>query len=548
MPGSSDRNKFILYCLACVLLPLALYSPSLNAPFIFDDYDNIVHNADIQNPGQMVEKMKRVMAGDGLLFERLYWARPVTFFSFALTYRTSGLNPYGHRLFNVLAHAAAVLMLFLFTRKLFREADPGSGDALPLVLAFAFAAHPMNTDAVTFISNRSDIIATLFYLLGLYLFLRMREPGGRALFGVLSQSCFIVSIGTKEIAATFPLIVLLLDWIFICDFDWKRLRDRFGYHAAGWLILAAVVAFRAWYSSGVGYMFPLTFAWTKLNYLYTQLYVVANYLRLLICPVGQSMDHWIAPIESAFAPKALASLLMLGAAVSSSLFALRKSPLFKLLLFAVLWFFIALIPTSSFLPINDAMVERRVYLPMWGFLAWALCLVLSAARMGLSAAFGKKALVFASIPVIALCALTLRRNSLYADPLILWKEAAAMYPLNYRAQFNAGNILYGRDENFEEAKRYYLGALAVKEDLFEPHMNLGVMLAREKLFDEALRHLLRARDIRPDHAECSFNLGVLYTDWGERPKALDYFNEALRLDPAHERAAVAIAWLKKKGG
>ncbi len=554
MQSSPDRNKFILTCLACVLLPLALYAPSLNAPFIFDDYDNIVHNADVQYPGQMAEKMRRVMAGEHLVFERIYWVRPVTFFSFAFTYRISGLNPYGHRLFGLLFHAAAVLMLFLFTRKIFRLMDPGSGDALPIVLSLAFAVHPMNTDAVTFLSNRSDVIATFFYLAGLYLFLRWAEitnghesagAGIKMWMAALSLMSFFAALNTKEIAATFPLIVLLLDWIIVCKFDAKRLSARWRYHAASWGILACAVAFRAWYSHGVGYLFPLTFGWTKLNYFYTELWVVSKYLRMLIFPSGQSMDHWITPIQSFFAPKAMLSLLFLLAVSAITLISFRKSRYFPLMLFAALWFFITLTPTSSFLPINDAMVERRVYLPMWGFLVWAICLIGSAVNWDLGRAPGRKTMALAAIYVLILCGLTLRRNALYADPLLLWKESAALYPDNYRAHFNAGNLLYGRDGNFTEAQEYYLRALAVNDDLFEPHMNLGVMLAREKKFAEAERHLLRAREIRNDHAETAFNLAVLYKDWGKDGESVKFCEEALRINPNHERAKLALEWLKK---
>ncbi len=542
-----ERKKFILACLSCALLPLAIYSGSLNAPFIFDDFDNIVHNADVQNLGQLCEKMKRVLGGEKLFFERVYWARPLTFFSFGLTYQLSGLNPYGHHLFNVFIHAAATLLLFFLTLKIFRLLAPGSGYAIPLVVALVFSAHPMNTDAVTFISNRSDAIATCFYFLALFSFIKMAERGRDTLvWGAASAFSFILAFGTKEIAATFPLMVLLFDWIFLCDFDRKRLTTRGGYHALYWLILAAAVFFRASYSKGVGYMFPFSFGWTNSNYLFTQFYVIANYMRLLVLPLGQSLDHWITPFPAFLTPKVFVSFIALAALTGGSVYVFRKSPLYKLLLFSVLWFFITLTPTSSFLPINDAMVERRVYLPMWGFLLWALCLLLKALGQDLNLKPGKKFITLAAACVFIFSAFTVRRNALYHDPLNLWKEAAAMYPDNYRAQYNAANILYGRDGNFEEAKYYYQKTIALNSSLFEPNLNMGVMLAREKKFEAALPFFMKARAIRSDYAECAFNLGVLYKDWGDYPKSLQFCEETIRLDPHHEGALRAIPWIKEK--
>lgn len=534
---TDEKNKLLLAILACALIPAAIYANTLNAPFIFDDFDNIVHNADIQNPAQLFQKFKMAFSGglDKLYFERAYLSRPLTFTSFALSHRISGLNPYGYHLLNIFFHAASTLLLFLLTRKILIRFFQVFNFGWSLAAAALFAAHPIHTDVVAFVSNRSDAMATCFYLLALLLFIRMADHGEEVLhsrlYGVLSLLSFTAAFGFKEIAATFPLMVLLFDLFFISGFRRRELLKHAVYHCAAWSILLLYVCLRMWYSRGVGYMFPLTFGWTHENYFFTQIWVVGNYAKLLFWPAGQSIDHWIHPLQSLAEPKVYLSALALTAGAAAPLWLIRRSRWFRLGLFGALWFFIALAPTSSFFPINDAFVERRAYLPSIGFFLWLLsaALWLNEEKKWEE----RKIFRFAFGIAILLAGLTIERNRLYADPLKLWLESAERYPDNYRAQFNCANIYFGRDGNLAKAQEHCAKALALNPDLYDANRIMGITLVNEGKFEEAIRYYNEADRLRPQYPEILFNRGLAYMHLRKDKEAVADFKAAAS-NPASE--------------
>jgi len=204
-----------------------------------------------------------------------------------------------------------------------------------------------------------------------------------------SLLCFVLSFGSKQIAATLPAMVLIFDYIFLSDFRVKKVLERKYYHLSYWILLIIFISFFKMYFGELGQMGR---TWSSYNYFVIQPYVVLNYLRLLFVPVGQCIDHFVKHPETIFEFRIMLSFLVLGGLFlfmlrsfkngyesllkkrlsTSSLKEKRDNSggdgsLYKVALFSILWFFITLLPTSSFFPINEAMADRRLYLPGWGF-------------------------------------------------------------------------------------------------------------------------------------------------------------------------------------
>lgn len=526
------------------LLPFALflsifliYAPGLNAPFVFDDFDNIVNNADIRSFKALARDALRSLEVPGS-WEKVYWARPLTFASFAFSYLFSGLEPYGYRLFNVIAHACAAAVLFRVASALFAFIGETSPWA-PFLCALLFAVHPVQTDAVTFISNRSDILAALFYLLAFGAFVRsLQEPGGgksRAL-RVGALAAFIISFLFKEIAATLPAMLFLADALFISGGGRSAAR-RWRAHAPFWIVLAGFAALRPLYGGRLGYFYDWVHPWTNWSYFLTEIHVVARYAGMLLWPSGQSIDHWVEPIASAADPRVWGSLLGLIAGCAAFLAVLRGTAQFRLAVFAVCWFFIALAPTSSFLPINDAMVERRLYLPGLG---WCLAFALLYRRIA-----GPRHRVFIALAcahAALLAGFTVRRNLRFNEPLSLWKETVEQYPRSFRAQFNYASALAEAGAEESEVRARYENSLRLRET-HRPHVKLGALDAMRGDFAAAEAHFQQALRLEPNDAETHYNLGLLYFQTKDFAKSEAHYLKALELQPRQASAHFNLAAL-----
>lgn len=615
---------FLAACAACVALPFLIYSGSLRAPFIFDDHTNIVDNPDIRRLENL--KSRLIFKVDRLPVNSNLPTRPLTFLTFTLDYRFWKLDPAGYRLVNIAVHGLVSLAVFLFGRSLLRRASGRDPWPLAFGAALLFAAHPMNVDAVTYISNRSDSLAALFLFASLLAFDRARGSASAApasaakLPLVLSWTCFALSLGFKEIGASFPAMVLLYDHVFVSRFDTHQTARGWKAHVPFWLLLAGFVLFRKLYFGTSGFIGgDLEKSWTPLEYLLTQALVVWKYLKLLCWPVGQSVDHYVWPLKPFRDPKlwtAAGAWIAVSALAAVWFFRVRTKPAVALELsksapsksaprpsdpteppyfsgaalpvtlgvFGLAWFLIGLAPTSSFLPIYDAMVERRVYWPGFGFALMVLAVYLKIFRADLSspssasasASAIKKILIAMGVHILALSAATAGRNRLFLNPIELWQESARLYPTNARAFINMGKYQIERDPDlalasslrsaelnpdsplvynnlgnvynvkgdFESAIRHYEKSIRLDPKFSRSYVSLAGVHFRRREFDKAERIYLQAVELDPYSAQAWNNLGSIYLEWKDPDRARECFQRAIRADANYAEAHFNLGQLE----
>ncbi|MGA8890355.1 MAG: hypothetical protein WB493_02215, partial [Anaeromyxobacteraceae bacterium] len=313
-PPSPSGPRGLLGAAAVVLLGLAAYANSLHGAFVFDDLEQIVENPALRDLGSFLGP-----AGYRFLPNRF-----VGYVTFAMNHAVGGLDPVGWHVVNLAIHLANALLVWAFVRLAFRSphlrgsALAPSADAVAFVAAALFVAHPLATQAVSYVVQRLTSLAALFYLAAVVLYLRWRLGTGRragvALYAAVLVSA-LLAMRTKEIAFTLPVALALVEWALL---DGGRRR---------WLAILPVVL--------VALLIPLTlvdlgkpasgvFASAdastrvmapagRMDYLRTQAVVVASYLRLLALPVGQTVDHEVAIRRSWLAPDVAGSTLLLAA-------------------------------------------------------------------------------------------------------------------------------------------------------------------------------------------------------------------------------------------
>ncbi len=405
LAGLSDTKKNALSIILIAAVAIIIYSNSFYASFHFDDTPAIVENYTIHR-----FDLKEIYSTS---------SRPVLDITFALNYYFGKLDVFGYHLVNIMLHIANGIMLYfilLWTinptnsksakREELRAKSEGQGTnseifyapcsmpyandsinfRLPLYASLIFIAHPIQTQAVTYIVSRSSVLATTFYLLALLLFIMAFKQSAESkelrakdtmhdalrsklyLAGAFLASC--LGMGTKQESATLPLMLLIYDFYFISKGDWKVLKGHYKVHLAMFFTLAIV-----FYLSFSGLKTYISFDYAKgvpmpqegpitsFQYFLTQLHVIPYYIKLLFIPTNLNLDYdW--PITRNIDLPTILFFVLLTFLIFVAIKLYRRA---RLISFGIIWFFVTLSVTSSFIVIYDVIFEHRLYLPSVGF-------------------------------------------------------------------------------------------------------------------------------------------------------------------------------------
>jgi protein O-mannosyl-transferase len=498
------------FCLCCLtLLVAAIYANSLRGPFVFDDIAAIVENPTIRSLGAAL----RPPAEDGVTVG----GRPLLNFTFALNYAVGGLDVFGYHLLNVAIHALAALTLFgLARRTLLRPGLPAglvtAATPLAFLIAALWAAHPLQTEAVTQIVQRAESLAGLFYLLTLYAFVRAAEGGGGRWLAFSVAAC-LLGVATKETVATAPLAVLLYDRTFVAGGFLAACRTRRRYYgalAATWLLLCGL----AWAAGGRGGSagFNTGLDWGR--YLLAQAEALPLYLRLALWPRGLTFDYGTQTPDELL--DVAGSALVLCALAIATVYALWRHPRAG---FLGAWFFLVHAPTALVPVATQVVAERRMYLPLAALAAGAVA--------GAYLAWGRRVIAGAAVATLTLAAGTVARNADYGSAVALWSDTVAKRPANPRARNNLGLALTeaGRPA---EAVPHLREALRLAPDYFDARNNLGNALAAVGRPDEAVAEFQQLIAADPDNAVAHYNLARVIAQTGHLAEAARGYEAALR--------------------
>jgi tetratricopeptide (TPR) repeat protein len=551
-PAARERPWLVL---APVALAILVYGRVLGGEFQFDDFHAIVDNAAVKDLSAAAAAAFRGLVAGG---------RPVADLTFAVDYAAARLDPRRYHATNLALHLATVVLVYTFTRAVLRRAGAARAAGVALVVAGVFALHPLQTQAVSYVVQRAEVLASAFYLAALLLLLEAERRGwttGGVTAWVGATAAFVLGLGTKPVAATAPLAYLL--------FAAAVPGRSAGPPLRAWAARLAMVA--PWLATGGA------FAWASLRavagarhaglgvpgvgpgaYLLTQALVVPTYLRLLAWPAGQNVD-WVFPFARGVDVAVLAGAALLAGLVAGSVALLGaarrwegpRAAAARIAAFGVLWFLLLLAPSSSVVPLGDALVEHRVYLPSWGiFAAGAVAgerlTARAPARWRLAAPFAAAALW------AALAGLSWSRNAAWESRLALWSDAAAKAPHNWRARMQLGDAYADRGEE-ERAIAEYLraldgGARAAPHDEAYVLRSLGLALKRAGQRDAAAQALGRALELAPADPDATFTLANLRREAGDPGGAEALARRAVGLQPAHGPALALLGCLLAERG
>jgi tetratricopeptide (TPR) repeat protein len=525
-----------LFPVSLVIVGALTYANSTAGPFVFDDIPSIVDNRAIRSFWPLTGIFT---APDNSIAQ----GRPLIQLSLTLNYAFGGLSVRGYHIYNIAVHLLATLVLYDLVRRTLmieslRERFGSHAPLLAWVCALLWMLHPIQSESVNYISQRTETTMGLFYLMTLYSAMRAMEGGQSRPWYVASVVCCAAGMASKEVMATAPLMVLLYEVTIRKAGVGEALRRRRSLYlglASTWLILAALLW--AYPDIAIGFRGKVS-AWT---YLLNQCAVVVDYIRLVFWPHPLALDYGT--------PR----LLEIGDVLSRALFLLGLFGATVALLirqpqcgFLLAWFFIVLAPTSSVVPIAEEVgAERRMYLALAGPLVLGVLLAyrgigMVAARLQhssrktnfwSSASFVQRSGMAAVLLLAATYAyVTASRNLEYRDALSIWRTAVLAIPDNPRAHSNLG-VEAQRQNRLGMAVRSYRQALALDPEYVSALTNLGVALTSLNKPDEGIAALRQALRHDPDNVKAHYNLGVALSSRNQNDEAIEAFRRAVELRP-----------------
>ena len=541
---------WLVVLLAFLGLGLVVYAPSLTGPWQFDD-KRVVLDPKIREretvggflaasllPGgvdSLVGEMNRGPLG----------TRSLVHATFLAQWQLHGETTWPYHVFNVGVHAVTAWLVFILIGQIL------ASNWLSVFGGLVFLLHPVQSQAVAYISQRFESMAAMFYLAAVVLYLKARKLeirnskleiasyAGAWLAGVAAAS-------SKEIAITLPIILIVLE-ILVIRKRWSVRQSLI--LVMFWLIPVKIVA-QVIFSTDWGGQAPTVGdigrqlavverqdpAMTRWTYLLTQFNVVRTYWRLLVVPVRQSLDYDY-PLQVGWDAKTLASLGLHLAIWGIGIWMWRKKQPGVTL--GIAWFYLVLLPTSSVIPIRDLIYEHRVYLALAGGVILLTQLIFNFQFT----IFNKFTIFKKYIPIFGIglltiyAGLTMARNTVWASEVKLWEDAWKKGPNKDRTNKNYGFVLTDAGRLKEGIVRLERAVELNPEDQ-DYRITLGAAYLQAKDWDKAKAQFEKAVELRPAKADGWNNLGVAEFQLKRYEESKIAFETALKKDPEFY-----MAWL-----
>ena len=514
-----------------VLVTIALYWPAMRCDFInYDDPDYVTGNPHVQG-GLNWEGVKWAFSNTE---QGTQWA-PLIWLSHMLAWQIFWANPWGHHLMNVLLHAANTVLVFLVFRQMTRATWRS------LMLAALFGLHPLRVESVAWVTERKDVLSTLFWMLTLWAYAQyveasqVRDSKSKVWYGV-ALAMFVFGLMSKAMLVTMPCVLLLLDYWPLERFKPDRARqlvmEKIPFFALA--VAASIVTYVVQKHGGaVATVENLPLGARSGNALIS----CCRYLGKMFWPTDLAVfyphpGYW--PLEQVL----LAGVFLCG--ISVLLFMKRgRCPY---LLMGWLWFVGTLVPVIGFVQVGEqSMADRYTYIPSLGMLIIAIWGVYELARRW---RYHKIALAVVGSAAIVLClALTRQQIGYWKDSETIFRHTLEVTQKNYIAHNNLGSALDKKGQT-DGAISQFQEAILLKPDGADAYYNLGNALLNQGQTDEAISQFKAAIHLKPDDALAHNNLGNALDKKGQTDEAISQFKTAIRLKPdyadAHYNLGVAL--------
>ncbi|MFA6582768.1 MAG: tetratricopeptide repeat protein [Elusimicrobiaceae bacterium] len=564
------KEKFLVYVLLAVTMAAAAFAmwPSSNNDILgWDDNIYVTENPAIRDSSP---------SGIERIFTQTHYGlyKPVVILSFALNYRFSGLNPRPYHITNIVLHTVNTALVFWLIVLLAANVPAAA------ITALVFAVHPMHVESVAWVTERKDMLYSLFFLLSSILYLiYLKRKSPTAYIG--SVLCFALSLTAKPMGITLPAVLFIYDYLLGRTFDKKLFLEKITYIAVTAVtgILSFLLLTKA---SQIAVSYTVTekffFVFYGLKFYVSRLFYPANLSALYPFPdrtLGHlPYDYYLAPVT------------VIGTALLLWKYFRHNRPVMGGLMFYI----VTLAPVLQIVSFGPAVVaDRYTYIPYIGLL---LPISVYAARYGAKLLDERKLKIV--LPLACAAALLLsvsiyasrKRCEMWKDNITLWYDAASKYP-SIRTLIQLGGFFANDPGMRDEAEKTYKAAvqLAGTVRLDDPQianvlesycmlavieygrgetkkaettlsqitkltpncptawMSLGEIAVENKQYEKALVYYAKASASSAHASKAYSRMGNIYITLHNPQKAKEYFSRALELNPDNKQAKAALSRL-----
>jgi len=561
---TNGRN--ILSILIILSIAFLSYFNTFTNSFHFDDYTYILKNEGLKEYFQHPFSFSFILSN--------LHHRSIVFATLFLNHSLDGFNVFGFHILNLTVHIITCLLIFLIAKEilsinLFLKTSDQSKIKLniPLISALLFAVHPINTQAITYITGRTTSLAVCFYMASFLFFIKgiIQNLPCKILFYALSIVFLILGFGSKIIILTAP-VMFIVYYLFFTPLKATFFKRFFECKFIRIIIQTIAItspfilifmsnhlnlkdihsfmddwAFFLIHNMNRGFEFleilrPFLGKLIQIGsmdnlgisiYLLTEFKVIVfYYIKMIFFPFNQNIDPDF-PVAHGITDAGVAlSLGVIVLCLFAGIYFYKKN---RLIAFGIFWFFITLLPTSSILPLRDTATEHRLYLPLAGFIM-TIPLYLNQFIVRYKKSSFKQ-LTYFILPVflliIVFSTLTVKRNFVWKDEKSLWSDAAEKSPRLSRPLNNLAEA-YEKKAAYQKAIDSLKKAISLAPDDEYAHNNLGTVYGKLNQFDLAIKEYLHVLEVNDKFTEAHYNLGKSYEMKGMLDEAVQEYLKTIR--------------------
>jgi protein O-mannosyl-transferase len=518
-----SKTRTELFAVFIILISVfAVYANTLQNEFTnWDDDDLIVRKIQIRSLD--FENIKKIFdySADGTY-------QPVRVFSYAIDYHFWGLNPVGYHIHNILLHAMAAVFLYLSLLKIIPQIrgmellDNKSIQYTALFTALFFAVHPVNVEAVTWLSGRKYVLLSFFSFLSFYLFVKnsISERYSIWLSGG-SLLTAILAVFSSPFGIVMPVFFFLFDYCRDESNNPFFVLKRRMINYLPYLIFVLLAVPKLWTVLVIGSSRE-HYLGNAVYTLWCMLKVIFDYFRNFIFPVWLNTrytDYITLTMMDYKIIVSLAGLIILSGWVVWQMKKGRKN-----LLFCAGWFILFWLPASNIIPISTKMADRYIYIAAVGFFLWVVFSLFNHFN-----ANKRNVINICIVFLLIVCAgLSIQRNMTWKNSITLWEDSLKKNPLNVLALTNLGSAYFDRGK-YKDALRYYFPAALLKPDHFAVHNNLGAAYMKDGQLEKAAEEYLKDIEVNPKRVQSHEILAKIYEKFEENGKAMLLYEKVVQL-------------------
>ena len=541
--------KHLLALFFLAFITLLIYSNSFNASWHLDDRPNILNNrglhiTDLQ-PASLIRTFFTAPNSGGTITDRLY--RPIPCLTFALNWYFGQDRVSGYHVVNIFVHILTAYFLFLTIFNILKSPNlrnhyEGKEHFVALLASVLWAINPIQVQAVTYIVQRMAAMAAMFYILGVYFYLKTRQspyPLRRILLLFGCVLSFICALGSKQNTITLPLALVLIEIICFQDLRSPGVGRIFG--ASSIAVGLVLVVFGVWLFMPDNPFSFIDFGdrpFSLYERLLTEPRIVLFYLSLIFYPLPSrlSIEHDIIISTSALEPwTTLPAILFHFLLIGIGLFQIQKRPLLAL---AILFFYLNHVIESTIIPL-ELIFEHRNYLP-----SLFVFLPVSAGFNKLLDYYKEKSRAFRSVLLGSLCLLmigigagTYIRNMAWATERSLWEDAMHKAPNSHRPLHNLAWAYYTKIGRYDKAIELYQKSLdlRINSNFANPTAmsNLALLYVEKNEYQKATELWENALELLPDDDVIRHRYVIGLIEMKNWDAALDHLDQIMTRHPAH---------------